>query len=172
MASSNDSALIELAYAASFVALMGKTGLGWDKPVGDLLPADIERDCYRLAVQFGLAPMGVDAEDLSVIQSTWRRQLRHERQREMLDMGNLLVRQHALITFLQSYPSTPHRPEMCFQLDWIRQSLTRFFTRYRLKNSLEKLPDLPLPTSPDTWMSWSGDALRNSVLQELREKPE
>jgi hypothetical protein len=108
-------------------------------------------------------------ESLEKLQSTWRRQLRTERQSQIFDMGMLLVRQHALVGYLQCYPDAPERPELCFLLDEIRQALTRHFTAYKLEESLAKLPDVPIPGAPEDWMNWSGDALRDCVLKELEE---
>jgi hypothetical protein len=166
----NETALIELAYAASLMVLIEVSDRQWDKPLGDASPAQIERECYRLATQLELKPM-VELASLEVLQSSWRRQLRQERQRNIFDMGFLLVRQHALLSFLQLHPDSPRRPELCFLLNQIRGSLTHLFNLYKLKDSLEKLPELPLPGASDAWMTWSGDTLRDSVLKELGGPP-
>ncbi|MDX1983089.1 MAG: hypothetical protein SFV51_22650 [Bryobacteraceae bacterium] len=130
------------------------------------MPAEIERECYRLATELGLNPPD-RVEILEKLQARWRRQLRQQWQREMLDIGMLLVRQHGLISFLQCHPTSPTRPELCFILDQIRADLTRLLRRYKLTESLSKLPELPLPGAPESWMTWSGDELRASVLKEL-----
>lgn len=168
MTSASETALIELAYAASFVTLIDKTKREWDKPIGDTVPADMERECYALVTKLGLKPM-VEVESLEALQAFWRRQLRQERQKEILDMGFLLVRQHALVSLLQVRPDSPERPQLCFMLDSFRQSLTRLFSRYKLQQSLAMLPTVPLPGAPDDWMTWSGDALRNCVMKELEQ---
>jgi hypothetical protein len=166
MTPADDAAIIELAYAASFVALIDKSNQRWDEAIGEVVPAELERECYRLSTQFGLTPL-IEVESLPLLHATWRRQFKHERQRELFDMGNLLVRQHGFVTFVQCHPGALERPEVCFQLQQIRQALTSFFTQYKLKESLTKLPALPLPGAPDAWMNWSGDDLRRCVLREL-----
>lgn len=166
MKPADDSALIELAYSASFVTMIDKANRPWDKPFADVVPADVERECYRLATQLGLNPR-LDVDNLLELQADWRRQLKQERQKELFDMGMLLVRQHALISYLQCHPQSPVRAELCFQLDEIRQKLTSLFGKYKLGGSLELLPALPLPGAPESWMTWSGDALRYNVIREL-----
>jgi hypothetical protein len=168
--SDNDTDLIELAYAASMITLIDHSDRKWDEPIADLVPAELERECYRLAMKLGVKPL-LEVKDLPHLQATWRKQFRHERHRDLFDMGCLLVRQHGLISYLQSNPQVPERPELCFFLDEIRQSLTRLFTAYELKESLANLPELPLPGAPDTWMTWSGDALRRTVERELCGSP-
>jgi hypothetical protein len=159
-------ALIELTQAASFLTLFHASGEPWDKQFGEIVPGDLEKDCYRLTRQLGLKPL-IDLDNVPVTQSEWRRQLRNERQRDIYDMGNLLARQHAIVGYLQCHPDVPQRPEACFTLDQIGQSLRILFRRYNLTESLAKLPVIPLPGAPDSWMIWSGDALRHSVLREL-----
>lgn len=119
----HDTALIDLAYAASFVTLTDYSGLAWDKPI-------------------------------------------------IFDIGMLLVRQHAIVIYLQCHPDAPERPELCFVLDEIRQSLTGVFTHYKLHDAIAKLPVLPLPGAPDSWKTWSGDALRDTVVIGLGGSPE
>ena len=165
--SANEADLIHLAYAASILALADCAETPWDAPLGDVSPGEIENQCYRLATGLGLKPM-VDIKNVEVLKSAWRRQLPNERQREIFDMANLLVRQHALVAYLQCHPNKPERLDLCFLLNQIREYLTGFFTRYGLKESLAKLPTLPLPGIPDEkWMDWSGDALRDCVIEEL-----
>lgn len=167
----HDTALIDLAYAASFVTLTDYSGLAWDKPLGEAVPAELERECYRLATQLGLTPLQ-DVEDLAALQETWRRQLKQPRQRDIFDIGMLLVRQHAIVIYLQCHPDAPEKPELCFVLDEIRQSLTDVFTHYKLDDAIAKLPVLPLPGAPDSWKTWSGDALRDTVVVGLGGSPE
>jgi len=162
----HDSDLIELAYAASFVTMMDKLNRPWDKPYGEVVPGEVEREAYRLATQFGLRPK-LEVEDILELHADWRRQLKQERRRDLFDLGILLVRQHCLLSYLQCHPDGSLRAELCYLLQEIRESLMSLFSKLKIEKSLPLMPELPLPGAPDTWMTWSGDKLRYSVIVEL-----
>lgn len=166
METEDDAALIELAYTVSTMAILDKAKLPPDKPVAGVIPADVERECYRLATQFGLRP-AARIDNMDTLQKEWRGQLKQERQREIFDLGMLLVRQHSLMSALQGRPNIAIRPQMELLVKDIRGKLRQLLTRLRMTQSIEKLPPMP-PWKGDEWMSWSGDALKVTALEELR----
>lgn len=163
----DDAKLIDLAYAASFVVLADAAQRPWGEAIGDIVPGELEKECYELATEFGLQPIR-EIGTLEEIEVRWHRQLRSVRQQEIFHLGMLLMRQHGCMSYLQVHPEAEERMEVCFRLDVIQDSLKALFKKYRLDGSMAKLPYVPMPGSPTAdWMDWSGDALRESVMAEL-----
>lgn len=166
MATIKDSELIELVYTSSLMLMVEAGNWEWNEPIGDNTPGQLEKEAYRMATQMGLRPIA-EFKSLEQVQLHWERQLRTERQKEMVRMAILLVRQHALVSVLQSHPEIKERPDVCCKIEELKRSLTGMFRQFGLRESIEKLPVTPLPGSPDTWMTWSGDALLASIEKEL-----
>lgn len=166
----DEGTLIMLVYSACFTHFIDKSGRPWDKPIGDNMPGELERDAYRLATELGLKPVG-DVDSLDELKANLQRQLRTERHRDVVEIALLLVKQHGLMSFVQVHPNAPERAEVCFKLDEMKRELARLLTKYGLKASLEKLPQIPLPGVAEGWMDWSGDALKDAVIAELGAKP-
>lgn len=168
MPDSKDAALIELAYAASFLLLAKKAQRSWNEPMdGVTTPGELEKECYRLCTELGLDPIR-EFGSPDALQDRWRKQLRSDRHRDMLDLGMLLVKQHGLMSYLQCHPASGIRPMVCFQLEQLRASLQKLLARHGLAASVAKLPKVDLADASEEWKTWSGNALRESVLEELR----
>lgn len=168
--SRDDLDLIELTYACLFVAMAERSNRPWDRAVGESSPAELERECYGIATKLGLEPM-LRFGTIGEIERYWQRQLRTQRQREILGLAVLLVRQHAMVSLLQGHPDMEEWPHIWRELEQVRTSLEAFFERHGLCASKEKLPVVPLSGNPGPWMTWSGDALRECVEEELMGSP-
>lgn len=164
----NDAGLIELAYASSFTLMADMCGRPWSEPVGDRSPGELENEAYRLSAALKLRQIENKIESLEAVDAHWRRQLRTARQKDLLTIGMLLVRQHAMVTLIQCHPDLEERPEICFALYRIREQLLALYAKYGIRKSIEKMPEVPLPGSSGAWKEWSGDELRESILEELR----